>query len=179
MPHSEKYKLKTARTLLSPFGKEDLALFHDLNTDPFIRRYLWDDEVIPLELANELLEKNEAHFAEDQFGLWKIQLKSTGELVGYTGLWYFFAEPQPQLLYALLEMHCGKGLATECAQRIIDYAFNQLQFPHLVAAMDQPHEASRKVAERLQMQWTATREERGKPTLFYRIDHRKDHSSNG
>ena len=35
--------------------------------------------------------------------------------IGMVGLWEFFDEPQPQLLYALLPEHTGKGIADEAS----------------------------------------------------------------
>lgn len=162
--------LETKRTKLLPFKKKDLALFHKINVDPFVRQYLWDDDQISLELAEDILNTNEKHFKDKQYGLWAIQLKSTQEIIGYTGLWFFFEEPQPQLLYAILKPYTGQGYATECAQKIINYAFQKLNFDYLIAATDLPHQASQKVAKRLGMELAEQRMEEGKPTLFYKIN---------
>lgn len=166
--------LETERTTLTPFERQDMQLFHALNTDPFVRKFLWDDEEISPRMAEEIMEINEQHFKEDQYGLWKIILKSGNEVIGYTGLWYFFDEPQPQLLYALLEKFTGQGLATECAHKVTEYAFDTLGFKYLIAATDEPHLASQKVAQRIGMRFTEKRTEHNKPTLFYRIDKGKN-----
>ncbi|MEO1514781.1 MAG: GNAT family N-acetyltransferase [Bacteroidota bacterium] len=162
--------LLTDRSILLPFVREDLSLFLQLNTDPFVRQYLWDDEIISQQQADEILEQNMSYFKGDDFGLWKIVDKHSNAVLGYTGLWYFFEESQPQLIYILREIHTGRGLATECAGRIMRYAFERLGFSHLVAAMDESHHASQRVAERLGMQQVEKRLENGKPTLIYRID---------
>lgn len=165
--------LQTQRITLLPFKAEDLSLFHQLNIDPFIRKYLWDDEIIPLNLSKEILQTNERYFKERNYGLWKIILKASNEVIGYTGLWFFFEEPQPQLIYAIQEAHTGKGLATEAAKTIIDYTFNELKFDYLIAATDEPHLSSQKVAQRLGMHLSEKRLENDKPTLFYRIERNK------
>jgi hypothetical protein len=41
--------LTTARCLLHPIGPEDVEPLHDLWTSPGVRRFLWDDEVVPIE----------------------------------------------------------------------------------------------------------------------------------
>ena len=162
--------LHTERLQLIPLNQGDTELFYGINTSPFVRQFLWDDEMISMELALELMQKNEEHFTQSQFGLWKISARDEQTVMGYTGLWYFFDEAQPQLIYALLEPHAGQGYATEAAQRIIDYTFDQLRFTYLIAAMDKAHLASQQVAQRLGMRFVEERIEEGKPTVFYRID---------
>ena len=163
-------KLESDRLLLQPWTMKDLDSFHQLNTDPFIRRFLWDDEVITYDLAREVMETNVKHFEESRFGLWQIFLKGDQVLAGYTGLWYFFDEDQPQLMYALLEEHTGNGYATEASKIVMEYAFAELGFKYVLAATDEPHQESQRVALRLGMKFVQRRIENGRPTLFYRID---------
>ena len=168
--NASKLHITTERLQLTPFTLHETSLFHTLNTDPFVRKFLWDDEIISRDTAEEIMIKNEQHFNDDYYGLWKMQEKEREEVMGYVGLWYFFNEPQPQLLYAILEEYTKKGYATEASLAIIEYAFHQLGFEYLIAATDEPHRASQRVAERLGMVLVEKRIENGKPTLFYRID---------
>lgn len=162
--------LSSARLHLTPFPKDELELFHQLNTSPFVRQYLWDDEVISIDLAAQILDQNAQHFQTDRFGLWKITNKATGAFLGYAGLWFFFEEPQPQLIYALHPEAAGNGYATEAARLVIDYAFQKLDFEYLLAATDEPHLASQAVAKRLGMQQTRTESMEGKATVFFRLE---------
>ncbi len=162
--------LKTQRLELSPFQQDELNSLHQLFTDPYIRKYLWDDELLPLEQSQEVLSVNLQHFQQDKWGLWKIQPKGGQEIMGFVGLWNFFEEPQPQLLYAILEKYAGQGFATEAAQRIVQYAFEDLNFSYLLAAMDEPHKISQKLAQRIGMHFLERKMEDGKATVFYRIN---------
>jgi len=162
------FKLETERTLLSPFQIGEEELFQRLSSDSFIRRYLWDDENISLDLSKEIMAKNAAHFRTKKFGIWKVIHKKKNQIVGYAGLWYFFSEKQPQLIYALLEAYTKRGLATEIAQKIMRYSFDHLEFEYLIASMDEAHLTSQKVAERIGMQKVEKRVINGQPTLFYK-----------
>ena len=142
-------------------------MFHKLSIDPFIRKYLWDDERIPFSLAQEIIDKNNEYFEQRGFGLWKMEEKRGEEIIGYTGLWYFFQEDQPQLIYAILEKYSKKGLATEAAKKILDYAVEQLKFTYLVASTDEDNLESMKVAERIGMIRREKKIIDGKPTVFY------------
>ncbi|MEM7183287.1 MAG: GNAT family N-acetyltransferase [Spirochaetota bacterium] len=161
--------IATQRTDLIPFSQNEETLFLSLNQDEFIRKYMWDDEIISQQMSKDILAQNESLFTQDRYGIWKIEKRDSKEIIGYVGLWYFFAEKQPQLIYALLEAFTGRGYATEVSQAILDYTFEKLKFNYLIAATDEPHIASQKVAERLGMSFQEKRIENGKPTLFYKI----------
>ena len=162
--------LQSERLDLKPFESTDFSLFHQINTDPFVRKYLWDDESISLETAKEILQKNTKHFQNDEFGLWKIQLKTEVKTIGYAGLWYFYEEAQPQLIYALLPSYSGNGFAIEAAQLVLNYAFNDLGFNYLIAATDEANLASVMLAQKLGMHFREMKIMYGRPTLFYRIE---------
>ena len=163
-------QLSSDRLLLEPFSDSDEDLFLEINTAPFVRQYLWDDEIIERATARNILAQNRQHFTEDGYGLWKIILKDDGACAGYAGLWYFFEEPQPQLIYALRASFAGQGIATEAARAVMDYAFVSLEFDHLLAATDEPHLSSQKLARRLGMALSDRKIIDGKVTLFFFID---------
>ena len=162
--------LLTSRLQLVPFSKADQELLHQTFIDPFVREFLWDDEIISEAQVQEILKQNEQYFRDDHWGLWKITQKTDDTYLGFVGLWYFFEEDQPQLLYGLLQTATKEGYATEASRAIINYAFEVAGFSYLIASCDSPHAASRKVAERLGMQFVEERTELGKPTAFYRLD---------
>jgi len=160
----------TERLRLTPFTYEDYELFHALNIDPFIRKFLWDDETITVDTAKEIMKKNKNLFDKDNFGIWKVNFKETDELIGYTGLWHFFNEQQPQLIYALLKQFTKQGYALEFSRAIIQYSFKTLNFKYLIAATDEHHLESQKVADRLGMKFQEKRIENDKPTLFFKLE---------
>lgn len=160
---------QTKRLLLRPMTLDDLAFFHRINNDPFVRRYLWDDEPVQLRVSRDTLRGVEEAFARHGWGLWALQTRDAGETIGYAGLWTFFGEPQPQLLYALYERHTGRGFATEAAGAITGYAFDKLGFAYLHASMDVGNASSSRVCERLGFRHLHDRDIDGKPTRFYRL----------
>ncbi len=150
-------------------GLGDLEFFHATNNEPFVRRYLWDDAAVPREVSASIVEGVAAAFAEDGWGLWKIITRDAGAAIGYVGLWTFFDEPQPQLLYALREDCTGRGYATEASAQVLDHAFNTLSFAYLDASMDVANASSARVCERLGFGFLGERDIDGKPTRFYRM----------
>lgn len=164
------YLLETDRLSLVPFNWNDLPILHQTFTNSFVREYLWDNEIIAPEQTKEIMLTNERHFEKDHWGLWKIMLKKDNIYIGFAGLWFFFEEAQPQLLYGLLPDYIKWGYATEASKAVMDYAFNALGFQYLVAACDTPHTDSKKVCERLGMKRIEEKEINGKTTTFYRIE---------
>jgi [ribosomal protein S5]-alanine N-acetyltransferase len=170
----ESLVLETQRLTLRPIAKRDLAALHAVFVDPHVRKYLCDDEVFSLQQVEEMLHQSIQHFEKERFGLWSIELKSVGslsrEMIGFVGLWYFFDEQQPQLIYALLPSALKQGYATEAASKILAYCFDELGYEYVVASCDHPNLDSQKVAQRLGMQKIEEKIIQQNPIVFFRID---------
>jgi len=160
--------LTTERLDLVPLQLIDLEIFHKTNLHPFVREYLWDNEEIPESVSRDILDEVEKRFNEERWGLWKVVNTNTEDYMGYIGFWFFFEEELPQLLFALLPEFAGYGYATEASQRMIQYAFEELNFPYVVASIDTPNVKSANVCTRLDMELVKEKVIEGKPTLFYR-----------
>lgn len=167
----------TPRLTLRPLEAVDLDLFHEIMTDAFVRRYLCDDAVLSrIQVAAMVAESQELH--KKGVGLWLIEANASSEghcegdrtVIGLVGLWYFFDEPQPQLVYALLPAATQQGYATEAAAALMDYCFNDLGYRYLTVNCDEPNLASQRVALRLGMVQTEQRMVEGKPILVFRRD---------
>lgn len=162
--------LKTQRLVLTPILENDLSTLHRIFTDAHVRRYLCDGEIFSVQQVEEMLNQSSKHFAEEGFGLWLIKLEGDSEAIGFVGLWYFFEEDQPQLIYALLPPALKQGYATEAATQILDYCFEELGYDYVVASCDQPNLESQKVAARLGMRKLEEKMVNGNSTVFFRID---------
>jgi ribosomal-protein-alanine N-acetyltransferase len=164
---------ETQRLQLKPILEEELDVLYDIFTDPYVRRYLCDDKILALQQVEKMLSESQKLFNEKKFGLWLIRTKDNEEVIGVTGLWYFFEEEQPQLVYALLPHATQKGYATEAATRILEYCFDELGYQYLVASCDRPNLESRKVAERLGMSVVEEKIVDSNPLIFFRIERSK------
>ena len=120
------FELHSERLQLTPFNKRDQELLHNIFIDPHVREFLWDDEIVPESQTEEIIDINEKQFKNEYSGLWKIQLHNSHKIMGFVGLWYFFNETQPQLIFGLMPDFTGKGYATEASACITNYAFNTL-----------------------------------------------------
>lgn len=161
--------LSTERLRLIPIREMDWAILSRILNDFSVRQYLCDDRILTENDINQMILSSQLYFQDKKYGLWFIVAENSLEIVGFVGLWHFFAEIQPQLSYALLPQFTGYGFATEAAKRIIDYSFQELDFKYLTASCDRLNSASQKVLVRLGMgKW---KEEiiDGRPLIFYQI----------
>jgi ribosomal-protein-alanine N-acetyltransferase len=162
--------LRTQRLTLTATTDNDFTSLTTIVTNDYVRKYLFDDEVLePLQIT-DILFRSINSFQQKAYGLWLIRYNDHDETIGMVGLWEFFEEPQPQLLYALLPEHTGKGIATEASRAILHYCFDTLGFKYLNGSCDTPNVSSHKVATRLGMVMTKQDEVNGKPITFYRIE---------
>ncbi|MBW4553406.1 MAG: GNAT family N-acetyltransferase [Aphanocapsa sp. GSE-SYN-MK-11-07L] len=161
---------ETQRLRLKPVVENDLHTLHRIFADPYVRKYLCDDQVFSLYQIKEMLIENCQLFDQHKFGLWLIETKEQNQTIGFVGLWYFFEEPQPQLLYALLPEFTKKGYATEAANRIVEYCFDQLSYQYILASCNQPNLESSKVAAKLGMKQIEERVVNDSLLLFFKIE---------
>ncbi|AFY95847.1 GNAT family N-acetyltransferase [Chamaesiphon minutus] len=164
------FELETQRLRLQPILASDSIALHNIFIDPYVRKYLCDDRVWELQQVEEMSLESQNLFDTQKLGLWFIKTRDPEEIVGFVGLWYFFEEDQPQLVYALIPTAINKGYATEAALKIIEYSFNKLGYQYLLASCDRPNLESIKLARRLGMREVEQRTSEDKPIVFFRIE---------
>ena len=116
--------LETERLILRPWSLDDIDALHQVWTDPQVRRYLWDDEVISRQRAAAAVEDGVAAANRNGVGLWCVLPKPAGALAGFCGFRYIDDAPDIELLYGLLPDYWGQGLATEAARAALAYGFD-------------------------------------------------------
>ena len=165
-------ELHTKRLSLKPVTENDAHKLSEIITNESVRKYLFDNEILDKEQIDGFLITSIKNFHLKNYGLWLIKNDELNTFIGFVGLWHFFEEPQPQLLYALLPEFAGQGFATEASNEIIRYSFKNLGFDHLTASCDTTNRASHKVAERIGMKKSREELINEKPLTFYRIENK-------
>jgi ribosomal-protein-alanine N-acetyltransferase len=105
--------------------------------------------------SDELIEKIEAGFEAHGYGLWALELRATGEFVGFTGLAVpsFDAHftPAVEIGWRLARAAWGEGYATEAARAALAFGFEQVGLAEIVAFTTVANARSRAVMERIGM----------------------------
>src|SRR5438477_3216766 len=93
------------------------------------------------------------HYDEYGHGLWAVELKDGGELIGQVGLVTQFVEAQREVEigYLLRSEFWHKGYATEAASACRDYGFQYLDLMRLISLIRSENDPSIRVAERVGM----------------------------
>lgn len=116
-------RVQTKRLELEPFAPAHVDALHRLWTDPDVRRYLWDDEIISYELAHTVFASIASVQAEG-LGMWTLVRRGPGDaLIGFAGLRHPADSLEVELLYGLYPAYWRKGLATEASLAVLRYAF--------------------------------------------------------
>ena len=116
--------IETERLILRSWKPEDLLLFIAMNKDERVMRYfpaiLSDDETITF------YKRIQDEFNKKSWGLYAVEIKSTGEFIGYVGLHEigFDADftPGVEIGWRLAAEYHNQGYATEAAKAVLNLA---------------------------------------------------------
>ena len=148
--------IETDRLLLRPWRRDDTEALHSLWTEPDVRRYLWDDVVIPFDTAEQLVEDHLLAQEQWKLGYWAIFRAGDSQLAGFCGFRRIEEGPEIELLYGLRSEHWGKGLATEASRAALGYLWQATSYQRVYARTDPPNSRSVEVMKRLGMRHDST-----------------------
>lgn len=167
--------LETQRLTLRHLTLDDLDELFALYSDPEIRKYFPDGVKNYEDTKEELEWFLNGHPEHPKLGLWATIHRETGEFIGRCGLlpWEIDGRLEVEIAYLLDKSFWHLGLATEAANGIMKYAFEELHLSRLICLMDPDNIASQRVAQRVGM--VLERKVDGIagdnfPTLIYAID---------
>lgn len=148
---------------------DDLDALFALYRDPEIRKYFPEGTLNYAETKEELEWFLNGHPHNPQLGLWATIYKQTGEFIGRCGLlpWTIDGRQEVEVAYLLDKQYWGQGLATEAAQAIVEYAFNQLGYSRIIVLVDRDNAASIRVATKIGMTFEKEGEDDKGPYLLY------------
>jgi RimJ/RimL family protein N-acetyltransferase len=140
--------LETERLQLRQFTIDDLDAIRESVTDPEVMRYLGGTLSKSWEFWRSLASLV-GHWQLRGYGIYAVEEKSSGALVGRVGLLNPVGWPSIEIAWTLARPHWGKGYATEAAAAVARIGFGVLEAERLISLIDPQNLASQKVAERL------------------------------
>ena len=166
--------LETSRLCLRHLVPGDLDDLFALYRDPEIRRYFPEGTLTYEETKDELEWFLNGHPAHPELGLWATILKENGRFIGRCGLlpWSLAQGAEVEVAYLLAKEYWGRGLGTEAARGIADYAFEQLHLSRLVCLITPGNAASVSVARSIGMTLEREAEDDQGPFLLYSMSAR-------
>ena len=145
--------MRTERLVMRRWRAGDREPFAVMNADPQVMAHF--PAVLDRSASDAFVDRIEAGFEADGFGLWALELLDTGEFIGFTGLSVarFRARftPAVEVGWRLSRQAWGQGLATEAGRQALRVGFEQFGLPEIVSFTASGNAASRAVMRRLGM----------------------------
>jgi RimJ/RimL family protein N-acetyltransferase len=147
MPEDRRFDtIVTGRLLMRRWQESDRAPFAALNGDPETLKYF--PATLDRAASDAFVDRIEARFEQQGYGLWALELIETGEFIGYTGL-----DPMPdgvpgsggiEVGWRLAKHAWHNGYATEAARAALVVAFDGAGLPDIwsmTAVLNEPSQA--------------------------------------
>lgn len=165
-------RVETERLALRPPHSEDLDGYLAIFLRPEVGEWLRPPPLDPIDeqTVRKMLAADLAHWEEHRFGQWAVTERGCDALIGRGGLCWTKVEGAPavELAWTIDPDRHRNGLATELGAAAVELA-RQRQIAELVA-MTLPHNrASRRVAEKLEMEPAGEIVHAGLPHVLYRL----------
>jgi ribosomal-protein-alanine N-acetyltransferase len=144
--------LETRRLILRKMTMEDLDHLLRIFSDPKVMQSFGGVLFDPVRMKQWVV-RNLNHQDRYGYGLFSVILKVSGELVGDCGLEHTEVEgsPEVEIGYDFKSAYWGRGLATEAAGAVRDYALGQLGLQRVISLIRPDNLASIRVAEKIGM----------------------------
>ena len=147
----QKAIIETERIFLREMNMDDFAALYQVLSDADIMQhypYAFDEERV-----RDWIERNMARYRDNGFGLWAVCLKDSGEMIGDCGLTLqnIDGEMLPEIGYHIRANCLRKGYAKEAAKAVLDWAFENTDYPAFYSYCKYTNTPSIKTAESIGM----------------------------
>ena len=144
--------LETARLRLRPFTLADTdAYYTRISSDPDVMRYLPGGVPRSRSDSEWVINYFMRHADLHGFGVWAVEDKDSGELIGHAGLEHVPSAPEVEIAYTLAQAYWGRGLATEAARASLSYGFEALNLDEIYGLAFPQNVASQNVMRKIGM----------------------------
>ena len=143
--------LETERLRLRLFTLDDVRIMYRLSTDPDVIKYADTPAKDMAEARQRLIDGPLFDYEKYGYGRFAVELKETGEVIGFCGIKYLPEIDLPEVGYRYLKECWGKGIGTEAARARVEFAREDLHIKKLIALIMPENIGSIKVAEKLGM----------------------------
>lgn len=128
-------QLTTRRLVMRRWRSSDSEPFAALNADEEVMKYF--PRMLAREESDALIERIERNFENAGFGLWAVEIQSSGEFIGFVGLsqpsWQSSFTPCVEIGWRLAKKYWGHGYAPEAALEAMRDGFERLGLAEILS----------------------------------------------
>lgn len=145
--------METERLILRSWKYEDRETFAEMNGDVNVMKFF--PATLSFDESNAFADRINAEFEETGFGLYAVEIRETGEFIGYVGFHRFTFDapfsPGWEIGWRISDKFWNKGYATEAAMACIKYAREKKLCNRLYSFTAVPNIPSENVMKRIGM----------------------------
>lgn len=150
--------MKTERLILRSWKYEDRKSFAEMNGNRTVMKYF--PATLSIDESNAFVDRINAEFEETGYGLYAVEIKETGEFIGYVGFHRFTFDtpfsPGWEIGWRISDRFWHKGYATEAAKACLSHAREKHLCNKLYSFTAVPNIPSENVMKRIGMSYQGT-----------------------
>ena len=157
--------VETERLILRQFEErdaDDIAFY----ADPVVMRFLPrgpEDPSKVKEFFTKVLARSRDAWSRHGFGMWAVELKQSGHVIGHCGLQHLDGGEEVEVFYLLDKPHWNQGMATEATKAALRFGFDVARLPRIVAIAMPENVGSLRVMEKAGLRYEG-------PAVHYKIN---------
>lgn len=161
--------IETRRLILRGFEERDLDAYAEMCADAEVMQYIGRGNPLDRAESWRSMAMLIGHWELRGYGLWAVEDRQTGTLLGRVGCWQPEGWLGLELGWTIRKAFWGQGYATEAAIASRDYAFTVLNAAEVISLIRPNNSASRRVAEKIGAQLAETTVIFGAEAVVYRL----------
>lgn len=148
---------ETARLRCRRWLATDLDALAEVYGDAEAMRWVGDGEPLSRAGCEEWLEVTARNYRARGYGMFALEDRSSGEVVGFCGLVHPGGQAEAELKYALRRTAWGRGLATEAVTALLSHGAAAHGLQRIIATVAPLNHASQRVLNKAGMRMAAVR----------------------
>jgi ribosomal-protein-alanine N-acetyltransferase len=131
---------------------------HRILNGPDVLKYFPGPQTVTEVQVDRMIGRILTHWQEHDYGLWAVEQRTTGALLGRCGLQRITETDEVEIDFILAPASWGQGFATEAGQASLKFGFEQLNLAEVVGIVHPENLASQRVLQKLGMQFAEATE---------------------
>lgn len=136
---------ETARLRCRRWRRDDLDALFAVYADPLAMRFVGDGQPITREQCREWLDVTERNYAQRGYGMFALEDRASGAVVGFCGLVHPGGQEEPEVKYAFRRSAWGRGLASEMVPALLAHGNQTHGLMRIIATVAPGNEPSQRV----------------------------------